>query len=61
MSGDDDEQEARGDLIDATRNLVDAIIRSSQAGLPISIIAAEAGLSEEEVAEILEDGKPRSD
>lgn len=61
MSGDDDEQEARGDLIGATRNLVDAIIRSSQAGLPISIIAAEAGLSEEEVAEILEDGKPRSD
>lgn len=61
MSGDDDEQEARGDLIGATRNLVDAIIRSSQAGLPISIIAAESGLSEEEVAEILEDGKPRSD
>ena len=61
MSGDDDEQEARGDLIDATRNLVDAIIRSSQEGLPISIIAAEAGLSEEEVAEILEDGKPRSE
>ena len=61
MSGDDDEQEARGDLIGATRNLVDAIIRSSQAGLPISIIAAEAGLSEEEVAEILEDGKPRSE
>ena len=61
MSEDDDAERVRADLVDATQQLVRVVVRSSQAGLPISVIAAEAGLSEDEVARILEDGKRLAD
>lgn len=61
MSEDDDAEQIRADLVDATQQLVRVVVRSSQAGLPINVIAAEAGLSEDEVARILEDGKRLTD
>lgn len=61
MREDDDIEQVRADLVDATQQLVRVVVRSSQAGLPINVIAAEAGLSEDEVARILEDGKRLTD